>query len=287
MREGFSPSLYSRRAEMRKIFFLIGVCLGLFLILNLSLSAQLTEKEIEERPQWEKFLAEAAVLKGSQPLPKSLAVSRPFRLRLGKDGLERWAWWKNVTGRPEGYSDEWRREIAAYELDKLLGLNMLAPYVEKRFRGDRGAISLEMEGTLYRDLKAQEISLPSNPGQRDSFYKALFLRRTWENLLHNKDRNEGDMIVTDDWRMILIDHSRAFSSSKDLYHKPKKGSGREPIRCLPTGFVESLADLDYDSIKNVVGDYLTKKEIERLLVRRDKILEEVERLKVKIPDFLY
>ncbi len=95
------------------------------------------------------------------------------------------------------------------------------------------------------------------------------------------------MIITEDWRMYLIDHSRAFNSSKDLFHKPKKGSGREPIRSLPAVFVEKLAALDYDSIKNVVGDYLTKKEIERLLVRRDKILEEVERLKIKIPDFLY
>jgi len=272
---------------MRRIVSLIGMSLGLFVILSPILSAQLTEKEIEERPQWENFLVEAAILKGSQPLPKSLAVSRPHKLRLGKDGVECWAWWKNVTGRPEGYSDEWRREVAAYELDKLLGLNMIPPYVEKRFREDRGAISLEVEGTVYRELLARNVSLPSDPGQRESFYKALFLRRAWDNLLANKDRNEGDMIVTDDWRMYLIDHSRAFSSSKDLFHKPKKGSGREPIRSLPAPFVEKLAALDYDAIKKVVGDYLTKKEIERLLVRRDKILEEVERLKVKIPDFLY
>jgi hypothetical protein len=181
-----------------------------------------------------------------------------------------------VTGRPEGYSDEWRREIAAYELDKLLGLNMIPPYVEKRYRNDRGAISLGVEGTVYRELKASNTSLPSDAGQRNSFYKALFLRRTWDNLLANKDRNEGDMIVTDDWRMYLIDHSRAFSSSKNLFHKPKKGSGREPIRSLPAGFVEKLTMLDYETIKGTVGEYLTKKEIERLLVRRDKILEEVE-----------
>ena len=272
---------------MRKRFVLLGACLALFLILNPSLSAQLTDEELAERPKWEKFLAESAILKGSQPLPKSLAVSRPHQLRLGKDGVECWGWWKNVTGRPEGYSDEWRREIAAYELDKLLGLNMLPPYVEKRFRNDRGAISLQMEGTVYRELKASNTSLPSDAGQRNSFYKALFLRRTWDNLLANKDRNEGDMIVTDDWRMYLIDHSRAFSSSKDLFHKPKKGSGGEPIRSLPSAFVERLASLDYDSIKDTVGDYLTKKEIERLLVRRDKILAEVERLEQKIPDFLY
>ena len=272
---------------MRRALYSAIVLLGLLSVFHLTVFAQLTENELSDRTKWEKFLAEAAVLKGSQPLPKQLAVSRPHKLRLGKDGVECWAWWKNVTGRPEGYSDEWRREIAAYELDKLLCLNMLPPYVERRYRNDRGAICLNMEGTLYRELKAQNFSLPSDPAQRIAFFKVLFLRRAWDNLLHNKDRNEGDMIVTDDWRMILIDHSRAFSTSKDLFHKPKKGSGREPIRSLPAAFVEKLAALDYAVVKAAVGDYLKKKEIERLLVRRDKILAEVERLKEKIPDFLY
>lgn len=57
------------------------------------------------------------------------------------------------------------------------------------------------------------------------------------------------MIISEDWRMYLIDHSRAFSNSKDLILKPKMGSGREPIRSLPAAFVEKLAALDYDSIK--------------------------------------
>ncbi len=63
--------------------------------------------------------------------------------------------------------------------------------------------------------------------------------------------------------------------------------GKEPIRALPAAFVDRLAALDYDSIKNAVGDYLKNKDIERLLIRRDKILEEVERLKKIIPNFLY
>ena len=51
--------------------------------------------------------------------------------------------------------------------------------------------------------------------------------------------------------------------------------------------MEKLAGLDFESITNVVGEYLTKEEIERLLLRRDKLLVEVERLKAKYPNFLY
>ncbi|MGB2907011.1 MAG: hypothetical protein WBB73_07910 [Candidatus Aminicenantaceae bacterium] len=95
------------------------------------------------------------------------------------------------------------------------------------------------------------------------------------------------MIIADDWRMYLIDHSRAFDPSKKLIWLLDKNSGKEPVLALPATFVEKLAGLDYESVRNIVGDYLTKKEIERLLMRRDRILEEVKRLQEKIPDFLY
>ncbi len=272
---------------MKKLIQYVFIVLGILCIFDTGLWGQLTEQEQSERAQWENFLKNAAILKGSQPLPRSMAVSRPFRLHLGYEGVKRWGWWKNVEGRPEGFPDYWQHEIAAYELDKFLGLNMVPPTVEKRYRGDRGALSLEMTGTVYRELKRLGTSLPANPDHRQAFYRGLYLRRTWDNLIGNKDRNEGDMLISDDWRTYLLDHSRAFSSTKKLLSMPDKRSGKEPVRALPAAFVERLAALDYASIKNVVGDYLKKKDIERILTRRDKILEEVERLKKKIPDFLY
>ncbi len=272
---------------MRKTLVLSFVILGFLSVSHLSVFAQLTEKELAERSKWEQFMAEAAVLKGSQPLPKRLAVTKPHHLRLGKDGEECWAWWKNVSGRPDGYPDYWRREIAAYEIDKFLCLNMIPPTVERRYKDKRGAVSLEMEGTVFRELKEAGTSIPSAADQRTNFFRALYLRTAWDNLVANEVRSEGDMIITDDWRMYLIDHSRAFSSTKKLILLPDKKSTKEPIQALPAVFVERLALLDYESITNVVGEYLTKKEIERLLLRKDKLLAEVERLKAKYPNFLY
>ncbi|MGB2907012.1 MAG: hypothetical protein WBB73_07915 [Candidatus Aminicenantaceae bacterium] len=74
---------------MKKSTLLSGVFMGFFLVSNLTVFAQLTKKELAERSKWEQFLVEAAVLRGSQPLPKRLAVTRPHQLRLGKDGEER------------------------------------------------------------------------------------------------------------------------------------------------------------------------------------------------------
>ncbi len=272
---------------MRKLVSCTLVFFGLVWIFCTGLTGQLTEKELSERAQWEDFLKNAVILEGSQPLPRNLAVSEPHRLQLENDGIKCWGWWKNVEGRPHGYPDYWQYEIAAYELDKLLSLNMIPPTVEKRYQGDRGALSLEVTGTVFRDLKQQGTSIPADPEYRLAFFRGLYLRRTWDNLIGNKDRNEGDMLYTDDWRTYLIDHSRAFNPMKKLLNSQDKRSGKEPVRALPAAFVEKLADLDFDSIKDAVGEYLKKKDIERLLIRRDMILEEVERLKKKIPDFLY
>jgi hypothetical protein len=255
--------------------------------LSPSLSAQLTEAEQAERPAMEEFMRGAAVIEWDRPLNPRLAVTNPYRLLLDKDGIRRHGWWKNVEGRPKGFKDYWRCEVAAYELDKLLGLNMVPPVVEKRFQQFRGALSLEMEGSVFRELEERGEHRPP-PRFRYSWNRTLYVRRTWDNLLGNPDRNAGDMIVTEDWRVYLIDHSRAFPTSDRLVLRPnRKYTDGEPVKALPEQFVRKLERLDYDTVKKAVGDYLTNGEVEALLKRRDKMMKEFERLKKKYPNFLY
>ena len=40
--------------------------------------------------------------------------------------------------------------------------------------------------------------------------------KMFDNLIHNPDRNAGNLIVDDDWNLYLIDHSRAFITEKKL-----------------------------------------------------------------------
>ncbi len=49
---------------------------------------------------------------------------------------------------------------------------------------------------------------------------------------------------------------------------------------LPRAFVEKLKSLNFELIRNTVGEYLTDKEIEAVLLRRDLILKVIdERIK--------
>ncbi len=252
--------------------------------------AQLTAEEIAERDKWEKFLMEAKVVEYSQPLSPREAVTEPWKLKLEKDGVVRYGWWKNVEGRPKGYLDSWKWEIAAYRLDKLLELNMVPPYVEKRFQGDRGVVSLEAEYMMkYREKQEKNIKCPRR--YLIAYNKASYLMKAWDNLLANEDRNWGDILITEDWRLILIDHSRAFRTSKKFTKKlinTRKGN-KEQIMMLPRTFVENLKRVDFEQIKNAVGDYLTDKEIDAVLIRRDLLLQEIDRLIEKYGEniFLY
>ncbi len=248
---------------------------SLFLGMHTPLFAQFTIEELAERGKWERFLEEAEITEWNQPLNPRLAVTEPWRLKLEKDGIVKYGWWKNVDGRHKGFMDRWRWEIAAYRLDKLLGLNMIPPYVEKRFQGSRGAISLDTDYMMkVREKQEKKIKCP--PRYVYSFNRATYLWRFWDNLIANADRNEGDIFITEDWRVIIIDHSRSFRTHKKFKHR---GKGKdEPIKQLPRALVEKLKSIDFEMIRNAVGEYLTDKEIAAVLVRRELLLKEVDRL---------
>jgi hypothetical protein len=273
------------RKSLSFLFFLL-----FFLGFWVQSFAQFKPEEIAEREKWEKFLKEAKIVEASQPLSEREAVTKPWRLKLEKDGVVKYGWWKNVEGRAKGFLDNWKWEIAAYRLDKLLELNMVPPYEEIRFRGNRGACSFEVEYMMkYREKQDQNIPCP--PRYINGYNRATYLSKAWDNLIANEDRNWGDILITEDWRLILIDHSRAFRTSKkftkNLVHT-REGK-IEPIKELPRAFIEKLKSLDFEIIRKAVGEYLTDKEINAVLIRRNLILQEVDRLIEKFGEdsFLY
>ena len=238
--------------------------------------AQFTPEELAERPKWEKFLQEAKIVSYSKDFSEREAVTEPWILVLEKDGVTRRALWKNPEGRLKGFLDSWKCEIAAYRLDKLLGLNMVSPTVEKRFQSNKGSCQLMSENVIMLRTKQEEkIKTPSY--RIEPLNRATYLQRAWDNLVANEDRNIGDILYTEEWRMILIDHSRAFRSSKkytkNLIFDEKYKGGPKLMKQLPRAFVEKLKSLNFEQIRDAVGEYLTDKEINAVLIRRDLIID--------------
>jgi hypothetical protein len=242
--------------------------------------AQLTPEELAERTKWEEFLKTAEIIDNRQ-MTGPYAVTNPYVLTLRKDNITRNALWKNPEGKFKGSLEGWNYEIAAYRLDKYLELNMIPPTVEKIFKGKRGSCQLWMESKMsLREKEKQKIAVPRNC--ITSWNRALYLQRAFDCLIANEDRHQGNILITEDWRMILIDHSRCFRSSKKFTEKLIFDLGGEGkyyyIMPLPKTFVENIETLNFQLIKDIVGNYLTDKEIQAILMRKELILRKIDRL---------
>ena len=254
--------------------------LALIFYLSGSLLGQFTPKEIAQRENWEDFLKTAKII-GSYQLSPQQGITQPWVLTLQKDGIVRKALWKPIEGLHKGFVENWRWEIAAYNLDKHLGLNMIPPTVERRFWGARGSLQLWVDSMMsLREKNAMNYDIPRE--KILDWNRTMCLQRAFDNLIANEDRHQGNFLITSDWRIILIDHSRSFRTSypftEELIFTETHKDGNMMMRQLPSAFVDRIKLLDFDSIKSVARNYLTHKEIKSVLMRRDLMLDEIDRI---------
>ncbi len=252
------------------LFFLI--------VLFIKANAQFTPEELADRPKWEEFLKTAEII-GSEDVPEG--VTKPVRIFLKKGEEEASGCWKKIKGKKGGFLEGWQYEIAAYEMDKLLDLNVIPPTVEKEFKGKKGSLQLWVKSEYsLLDIMDQKISFP--PEHSDHLSKMKYITRVFDSLIANEDRTQQNILYTKDWRLILIDHSRSFRSSdkftKQLMFGKNGIKGPKLIRRLPRALVEKIKRLDFESIKNAVGPYLEDKEIKAILARKKLLLEEIEEM---------
>jgi hypothetical protein len=267
----------------KRLAFLFAFC---FLGFCAQAFAQFLPEEVAEWPKWEEFLTTANInVKDSVQLTGPGAVTSPWKLTLEKDGVKRFSLWKNARGLTKGYVEGWQYEIAAYQMDKLLGLNMVAPTIERRYREELGSLQLWMDSMMsynkYNEEKAAgKTKMPSY--KVFPFNRATYLHRAFDNLIANEDRHANNILFTSDWRIFLIDHSRSFRTSKkfteNLIYTEKHKEGDKSMKELPRAFVDKLKGLTLESIKGAVGNNLTDDEINACLKRRDLILKEIDRL---------
>jgi hypothetical protein len=247
-----------------------------FLASSLAAYPQFKPEELAARPQWENFLKKAKIIKG-ETIGEGVTKSKKLLLRQGD--VEASGIWKRPVGLSAELYDKWQCEIAAYRLDKLLGLNMIPPTVERRYRLDSGSLQLWVSVPLSEQQKVEEkIAVPEE--MLDHYEKMRALQRAFDSLIANSDRTFQNLRYTEDWRLILIDHSRAFRDFSPFLNTlmyGKKGirptSGFGP---LPRAFVEKVRGLNHDRIRSVVEDYLTGSEIKAMLTRRDLLLKEID-----------
>jgi hypothetical protein len=210
----------------------------------------------------------------------SVGVTHPRKATLPPGGPVTYLAWKAIPpGRYSGFWESYLSEIAAYELDKLLELNMVPPTVEREYKGDRGAAVMWASPTKsFKDLGAK--GAPEAP----PIYAAAWARqlvdaKMFDNLINNLDPNAGNWLVDPSWNLILIDHTRAFTGGTKMIH--------EMTRIDPDLWARMRA-LDEPTLHAALGKWLIRGGEKTLIERRNKMQEIIDALvKARGADSVY
>lgn len=262
---------------MFKGFFISGVAVFFLVTIPASAVPQFTPEELAQRAEIEDLLLKGEILQWKEI---GIGITKPLRIYLRQEGREISGIWKDPSSGDSDFHEGRRHEIAAYRLDIHLGVGMIPPTVERRFRMRKGSFQYWVEGlTTKRTLNSEDREIPED--RQEACDRRQRLANAFDCLIANIDRTQENIAYTADWRVILLDHSRSFRTHGfyvDQLVYGDKGMSRKPIAPLPRKFVERLRGLDKKSIKTAVGKYLNPKEIQAVLKRRDLIIEELDDL---------
>jgi hypothetical protein len=162
------------------------------------------------------------------------------------------------------FKDSYRYNIAGYRLARLLGIDTVPMSVERAIDGKPSAVTWWVDDVLMDEKERTTKNTAGPEPQRTA--KQILMMRVFDELIQNKDRNQGNILWTKDWTLWLIDHTRAFRLGKDLL-KPE-----QLTRC-ERGLLERLRGLTDQSVADGVGNSLTRDERAAVLARRDKIIK--------------
>lgn len=213
-----------------------------------------------------------------------VGITRPRKVTLDDGVRKLHAVWKTVNeqrnevrrsktgGFHLGFRDSYKYEVAAYELDKLLGLHLVPPTVGRRIGHQDGSLQLWVEGAFTELDRKKRNLLPKDGGQWGAeMYKLELLNQ----LIYNSDaQNARNTLYTPDFRVYAIDHSRTFRLYQEL-------PAEEKLFRFPRSVLERLSNLDLATAQEKLGPYLSHDEIKALMKRRDLIVSLADALVAK------
>lgn len=228
------------------------------------------------------FLRSAEVV-GKPEKFDPVAITSPLRVRLtdGKHTLRAvfkdedtlYPNFRYGDGREvERATDSYKHEIAAFELDLLMGLDLVPPCVERKIGSRKGSLCLWVEGSRPEDERRDKGLVPPDP---EAFKGQMREIRLFQQLIADLDySNIRNMVVDDDFRVYKVDSSMAFYSDSALLADLNSSH-------LSRRFLEALEALDKDEVTKKLKPWLLNVQSKTLWARRGKILKRADKLIAK------
>lgn len=249
--------------------------LAVLLLLATTSIAQVSSQVIQGE-ELEQFLRQAKIV---QAKSTSKGVTLPSKVTLELNGLTRFAAFKSIDvfktvqtfdggGIEPSFQDSWKTEIAAYEVDKIIGLGMVPATVERTYDGKKGSVQFWVDAVMDEGERVKKKTQPPNPAKWNQMWQK---EKLFENLIYNTDPNQGNLLITKDWELVLVDHSRSFRPFKRL-KDPKV------LTRFSKSLLEGLQRLNEKDLTDKIGKYISMDQIRGLLARRDLILDMAKKM---------
>lgn len=166
------------------------------------------------------------------------------------------------------FKDYWGFNVAAFELARLLGFERLVPpSVERKIGGQKGAVVWWVDDIQF-DEEGRADSKATAP-DTVAWSREVQRMRLFTELTGDSDRNMGNILITNDWRIVLIDFTRGFRLTRHL---------RDParVRQVEVAALDRLRSLTADEVEARLGPWLSGPEVQALMARRDALVAHFE-----------
>jgi hypothetical protein len=225
--------------------------------------------------QMETFLARAEIV-CSRPVAEG--VTHTQRATLSGDGGTHDAQiqqvniskpaYRTAKGWEANFRDYWGYNVAAYRLSRMLQLDCVPVSVRREIEGEVAAVTWWIDDVLMTE-KTRFVS-KLKPPDVPAWNRQMYTVRVFDELISNSDRNLANLVITQDWKIWMIDHTRAFRLHQELEAPTRLGMCEREL-------LDALRKLDRIALNRELGDYLGGAEVDALLSRRDRIVEHFER----------
>jgi hypothetical protein len=207
-------------------------------------------------------------------------ITNPWRLTLGDGRLTHDAAFQSVhertmnrelsDGRTElVFVDSYRYNIAAFRMAELIGLHEMMPVtVERTWNGQDGSLTWWVDDAMEEGERRRR---KIDPPDLIRWNAQMFRLRVFARLVADTDRNLGNVLIGPDWRLWMIDFTRAFRQDREIPYP------QDLSRC-DRALLESLRRLTTEAVTAAVGPHLERRDIAALMARRDALVAHFDRL---------
>lgn len=240
--------------------------------LIISTSRESNKEELKERRKYTSMPEELVLESGDKSSSKELGggVNETVFVELKDNGS---GVFKPKDGQMFPYRDYYKRERAAYLVDRFLGFDMVPPTVVRMIDGRIGSFQQFIrDARMGSELQEVEHSLLP-----DKDKVKLFL---FDFLISNIDRNGNNFLIKDN-RIYAIDHGLSFGRNiyplgsyygYDYNNKPE----------IPSGVIEKIRKLNFEpEVKSILRDLLLEllpeSEVEAFFQRLEILLERIQK----------